>query len=69
MTLPDETPKIPGSDQCEDHPLHRKAKQDAIDERAKHRPAMLHYRNCTIECPACHHKFNPNIKLTEDNES
>lgn len=69
MTMPDETPKIPdipGSDQCEDHPLHREAKRKTMDERAKHRPQPLHYRNKVVKCPECGKWFDPNIKITED---
>lgn len=35
LTLPDDFPDIPGSNQCEDHPLHRAAKLKLIAQKKK----------------------------------
>ena len=35
LTLPADFPEIPGSNQCQDHPLHRAAKERLIAQKKK----------------------------------
>ena len=55
LTLPDNFPEIPGSDQCEDRPLHRAAKlrmiaqQDKLADFRRHREANPDALTHTVE--------------------